>query len=100
MFVVIPLPTAHAEDAVIEDESAPDATYTTVTLAWDANPEQNISSYNVYYGRSSGSYSRLVTVSGASAEIGVKGTRTIYFAVTAVDTNGVESEFSDEVQWP
>ncbi len=100
MLVAIPLATADAEDAVVEDESAPDATITYVTLTWDANPEQNIAGYNVYYGRSSGSYSRLVTVSGTTAEIGVRGTRTTYFAVTAFYGNGAESELSDEVQWP
>jgi len=30
----------------------------------------------------------------------VKGSRTYYFAVTAYNTNGTESGFSEEVHWP
>jgi len=30
----------------------------------------------------------------------VKGSKTIYFAATAYDTNGLESALSEEVHWP
>jgi hypothetical protein len=88
------------EDAVIEDYDAPDGNITNVGLAWSPNPEPNIAGYIVYYGRASGNYSRLVTVTQTRALIGVRGSRTVYFAVTAFDTNGLESDLSEEVQWP
>ena len=92
--------TAKAEDAVIDDGDDPNATITDVTLVWDPNPEPDIAGYNVYYGRISGDYTRLVPVTNPTATIGVKGSKTLYFAVTAYNTNGVESEFSEEVHWP
>jgi fibronectin type 3 domain-containing protein len=97
---LIALPLTLAEDVVIEDLDAPDATITYVTLAWNPNPEQNILGYNVYYGLVSGSYFRLVTVTETTATIGVKGNKTRYFAVTAFDANGLESDLSEEVHWP
>ncbi|MDQ3546180.1 MAG: fibronectin type III domain-containing protein, partial [Verrucomicrobiota bacterium] len=100
MLIALPVPRTHAEDAFIDDETATDGTVTNVTLSWDPNTEQNITGYTVYYGRSSGDYFRLVMVSGTTAQIGVKGSRPTYFAVTAVNANGAESDLSDEVQWP
>ncbi len=40
-----------------------------------------------------------MTVEAASATIGLRGTKTVYFAVTAFTDDGVESELSDEVSW-
>jgi fibronectin type 3 domain-containing protein len=100
LLVALPLTLAQSEDAVVEDLDDPDATISYVTLAWDPNPEQNIGGYNVYYGRASGSYFRLVTVTETTARIGVRGNKTYYFAVTAFDTNGLESDLSAEVHWP
>jgi hypothetical protein len=92
--------SASAEDLIVDDELDPDAAITDVTLIWDENSEPDIAGYNVYYGRTSGTYVGFVTVRGTKAVIGVKGTRTVYFAVTAFNTNGDESEFSAEVRWP
>jgi hypothetical protein len=92
--------SASAEDLIVEDELDPDAAITDVTLIWDENSEPDIAGYNVYYGRTSGTYVGFVTVRSTKAVIGVKGTRTVYFAVTAFNTNGDESEFSAEVRWP
>src|SRR4030095_11575748 len=92
--------TAKAEDAVVPDDDDPNAPITYVTLVWNRNPEPDIGGYNVYYGRSSGDYTRLVTVTDSTARIGVRGTRTVYFAVTAYNTGGVESAYSEEVHWP
>ncbi len=91
---------AKADDAVIEDDDDTNALATSVTLIWDRNPESDIAGYNVYYGRTSGDYTRLVTVTDPTAMIGVKGSKTVYFAVTAYDTNGLESALSEEVHWP
>jgi hypothetical protein len=90
---------AKAED-VIRDDGDPNAPTTFLTLVWDRNPEPDIAGYKVYYGRVSGVYTQLVTVTNPTARIGVRGIRTTYFAVTAYNTAGVESELSEEVHWP
>ena len=71
-----------------------------VSLEWSPNTDPSVAGYNVYYGRASGDYARLVTVTKPTAMIAVKGSRTLYFAVTAYDTSGLESELSEEVHWP
>lgn len=92
---------ARADDAIVDDTDDPDAPINNVTLAWNPNPpEEDIALYNVYYGRVSGSYVRLVGVTQPTASIGVRGRKETYFAITAVDENGLESDFSQEVQWP
>jgi len=91
--------TAKAEDVIIDDGDA-NAPITYLTLVWDPNPESDIAGYMVYYGRVSGDYTRLVTVTNPTARIGVRDSKTTYFAVTAFNTAGVESELSQEVHWP
>jgi hypothetical protein len=76
------------------------ASAASVTLAWDANVETNLLGYRLYYGTASRSYSTLITVTAptttASATTLTAG-RTYYFAVTAFDSTGAESDFSAEV---
>ena len=87
-------------EEVIADDGDTNASITFLTLVWDRNPEPDIAGYKVYYGRVSGDYTQLVTVTNPRAKIGVSSSRTTYFAVTAYNTNGVESDLSDEVHWP
>jgi fibronectin type 3 domain-containing protein len=72
----------------------------TVTLAWDPSPATNaIASYNLYYGAGSATYTNVLaagTNTTASVSNLVEGA-TYYFAATAVDTNGLESNYSTEV---
>jgi hypothetical protein len=72
----------------------------TVTLAWDPSPGTNIiANYNLYYGAASGTYTSSVsagTATTVSISNLVEGT-TYYFAATAVDTAGLESDYSTEV---
>jgi hypothetical protein len=72
----------------------------TVTLAWDPSPGTNvIAHYNLYCGVASGTYTTVVTAgtnTTASVSNLVLGT-TYYFAATAVDTSGLESDYSTEV---
>ena len=72
----------------------------TVTLAWDPSPGTNaIASYNLYYGVASATYTNVVsagTNTTASVSNLVEGA-TYYFAATAVDINGLESDYSTEV---
>ena len=71
-----------------------------VTLAWDASPSPEVTAYRIYFGTNAGNYA-FVTNAGLVL------TRTVllphsgrwFFAATAVDANGLESDFSNEVQW-
>ena len=68
------------------------------TLSWDQNTEPDLAGYKIYFGTSSGVY-------GTPIDAGVQTTYTVtglaispyYFAVTAYNTAGNESAFSNEV---
>jgi hypothetical protein len=72
-----------------------------VTLAWDANPEPNIAHYKLSYGMSSGVYGTDLNA-GPNTQVLVPnlvtGT-TYYFVVSAIDTNGAQSPYSNEVSY-
>lgn len=78
----------------------------TIELAWDANSEPSVTGYNVYYGTQSGLYENSRDTGGASSNpvsftlTGLAKGQTYYIAVTAYDTNGNESDFSNEVSGP
>ena len=71
-----------------------------VTLQWDPNSEPDLSHYVVYWGSSSGTYSTnsgdIGLVTSYSCTLPDDG-QIYYFAVTAVDTMGLESDYSNEV---
>ena len=70
----------------------------TVALKWDANSETNIAGYFVKYGASTTNYTNSIWVGNTnSAVIEVGGVGTLYFAVTAVNSDGLESDPSNEV---
>ena len=93
-------PAATPVETPIAEAPAP-AAAAGITLAWDANPEATVVGYRLYRGMESGLYSEFVDV-GNLIEYRVEdlemGT-TYYFAVTAYDTRGVESDYSDEVSY-
>ena len=71
----------------------------TVIISWDANPEPDVKGYRIYYGTSSRSYSQVIDV-GKATEYSINNLQEnvpYYFAVTAYDTAGNESDFSAEV---
>jgi hypothetical protein len=71
-----------------------------VTLAWDANSETNLAGYKLYYGTSSRAYTNVSNLGNAlSASINLLEGSTYYFAVTAVNTLGIESDYSTEVSY-
>lgn len=70
-----------------------------VTLEWDPNTEPDLAGYKIYYGTSSENYDMSVDVGNwTSCTIAgfVEGVN-YYFAATAYDAYGNESDFSDEV---
>jgi len=73
----------------------------TVTLAWDPSPDAGIASYRMHYGTASGAYGQ-TTNAGSATTLTVNGLNegdTYFFAVTAVGTNQLESDFSNEVSY-
>lgn len=72
-----------------------------VAFAWDRNPDASIVDYRIHYGVASRTYTHMVSTGNAtSAIIGdlVAGA-TYYFAVTAYDIFGLESEYSNEISY-
>jgi len=71
------------------------------TVSWSANTENDLSGYRIYYGTSSGIYDNVVDVSNniSHTVTNLDSNTTYYFAVTAYDLSGNESEFSEEVSW-
>jgi hypothetical protein len=77
----------------------------TATLSWtapgastDGSTQTDLSGYNVYYGTSSGTYGVPINVGNVTSyTLNGLGTGTYYFAVTAYNTSGIESGFSNEV---
>jgi len=71
-----------------------------VTLAWDASASTNVAGYRLYYGTNTRSY-QFVTNTGLALTQSVALPRRgrWFFAATAYDTNGLESDFSNEVSW-
>jgi hypothetical protein len=70
-----------------------------VTLAWDANSEPDLDHYVVYWGVLPGNYSYNsgnIGITEFSVQIPDDG-QTYFFAVTAVDQAGLESDYSNEV---
>ena len=71
-----------------------------VTLTWDPNSESDLSHYIVYWGLSSDNYSEnsgdIGLVTEYSVDIPDDG-QTYFFAVTAVNTSDLESDYSNEV---
>ncbi len=67
-------------------------------LSWNANTEPDLSGYKVYYGASSGNYGTPISVGNTTSHsLTNLSDGTYFFAVTAIDTSGNESGFSNEV---
>jgi hypothetical protein len=72
-----------------------------VTLAWDPSPDSTVIGYKVYYGVASRTYTNLVTVGNVTNMnvFGLVEGTTYYFAVTAYNILGMESDYSSEVSY-
>lgn len=71
----------------------------TAELSWDPNTESDLAGYKVYAGTSSRSYGPPIDVGNVTSfkVINLAKGQTYYFAVTAYNTSGAESGFSNEV---
>ena len=76
------------------------------TFSWTPNSEPNLAGYKIYSGTSSGDYNiatdvglpEITAENMSSTLTGLTEGVTYYFAATAYDTDGFESNFSQEVQ--
>lgn len=72
-----------------------------VSLSWDPSTDPNVAGYRVYSGTASHDYSGSLDVgsaTGASVPVPLSGV-TYYFAVTAYDSLGNQSDFSNEAYY-
>jgi len=72
-----------------------------VKLAWNPSISTNVVGYRIYYGVTSGVYNTTISVTGSTnvTVINLIGGTTYYFAATAVDALGDESQFSNETTY-
>ncbi|MHB1309158.1 MAG: putative Ig domain-containing protein, partial [Limisphaerales bacterium] len=72
-----------------------------VTLAWDANTEADVVGYRLHFGTTSGSYTQQLDVGNATTGTvgGLDAGRIYFFAATAVNATGAESDFSNEIEY-
>jgi hypothetical protein len=70
-----------------------------VDLKWDYSDEPELRGYNLYYGKTSGQYTRRRTVGQVNQYRldGLHNNEVYYFAITAYDAQSRESDYSDEV---
>jgi hypothetical protein len=84
--------------------SAPSAVATNggVRLEWNPVPEQNVTGYRVYYGTAPRTYLQplgqgLASTATTFTVTDLTGARRYFFAVTATNSLGGESGYSDEI---
>jgi hypothetical protein len=71
-----------------------------ITLAWEANASsEGVAGYKIYYGTESQNYSNVIDVGNSTKRsvVNLKKGLLYYFAATAYNEYGVESDFSGEV---
>ena len=70
-------------------------------LAWNPNPDPSVAGYNVYYGGASRSYTNVLSVGNTTnaTVTGLLEGKNYYFAVTAYDASGNESDYSAETTY-
>lgn len=90
-----------AVSAIISIASAANPAPSSVTLAWDPSPDPAVTGYRVHYGVVVGQYTNSLAVGNATATTvaGLVNGVTYYFAITAYDASGVQSQFSNEISY-
>jgi Fibronectin type III domain len=72
-----------------------------VTLTWIPSTNPNVTGYNIYYGTTSGNYTKKI-IAGNTTSVTISNLNcgsTYYFAATAYDNQEDESGFSNETQY-
>jgi fibronectin type 3 domain-containing protein len=68
----------------------------TASLSWNAGTDSDLAGYKVYRGTASGTYGAPLTTLPKTAT-GLQNRTTYFFVITAYDTAGNESTYSNEV---
>ncbi|MCX7635466.1 MAG: hypothetical protein N2Z74_06945, partial [Syntrophales bacterium] len=72
-----------------------------IRLTWDPNTEPDLAGYKIYYGNASRVYTHSINVGKVTSyTLNLDPRNRYYIAVTAYDTENLESGFSNEVRWP
>jgi hypothetical protein len=73
----------------------------TVQLGWDTPQDPTVTGYFLYYGTACGTYTNQIDTGTNTMTVvsGLQEGQTYYFAVTAYNSDGVESDFSSEVTY-
>ncbi|HEV2395207.1 MAG TPA: Ig-like domain-containing protein [Verrucomicrobiae bacterium] len=76
-------------------------TANSVTLAWNPSSDPTLAGYRVYQGVASQTYTNVLSVGTATNATvsGLTGGVTYFFAVTAYDTDGLESPYSNQITY-
>jgi fibronectin type 3 domain-containing protein len=87
------------EEGGEEQSTPPGDEYAEVMLEWDENTEPDLDGYKLYYGSASRSYGYIIDVGNQTdfTVVDLVEGETYYFAVTAYNTSGYESSYSNEV---
>lgn len=73
-------------------------TWESPTTASDGTPLTDLAGYKIYYGTSSGNYTEVIDAGNVTTRtVGRLAPGTYYFAVTAYNGSGYESDYSNEV---
>lgn len=67
-----------------------------IQFSWDANPDV-VSGYRLSWGTESGSYSNSITTTNTTVVVSNLPIGKTYLSVVAVNSEGVESDYSDEI---
>ncbi len=72
-----------------------------VTLEWDPNSEPDLAGYKLYYGSAGGDYSYSIDVGNQTTYTltGLQPGATYYAAATAYNLSGLESDYSNEINF-
>jgi hypothetical protein len=72
-----------------------------LTLAWDPSDDPNVIGYRLYQGRASEVYTEVIDIGNTTTAVisNLVAGATYYFAVTAYDITGLESEYSAEISY-
>ena len=72
----------------------------TVSLNWHASTSSNVVGYNIYRGTTVGNYALLKSMNAKTSylDASVQSGQTYYYVVTAVNTAGAESPYSNTVE--
>src|ERR1041384_6763353 len=92
-FLTLALGFAASEVSVWGDQS--------VSLAWDASPAIDVVGYVVHSGGASRAYTNFLDVGDTTTATvrGLEDGGTYYFAVTAYDSIGLNSDYSNEIRY-